>query len=135
MKLGMVALQAHRARLVLVVDDEPYLLGLLERALCDAGYGVQSAPNGLRALELALRSGVSPDVLVADLRMPGLNGVDLAARITARHPGTKVLLISGGDPDHTQVPWAFLKKPFSPVELLRAIERILDLPSSPGLPM
>lgn len=118
----MAARKAHRARLVLVVDDEPVLLAIMERALCEAGYGVQGASNGLRALELAGWS--SPDVLVTDIQMAGLNGVDLARLVTAKRPGTRVLLVSAGDPAHREVTWAFLRKPFSPEQLVEAVDRL-----------
>jgi DNA-binding NtrC family response regulator len=122
----MAAPQAHRARLVLVVDDEPDLLGIMERALCDAGYGVLAASDGLRALGLAER--VTPDILVTDLRMEGLNGFDLARLVTAKHPETRVLLVSGGDPDHTQVPWPLVRKPFSLERFVEAVDRLLETP-------
>ena len=130
----MAAPLAHRARLVLVVDDEPLLLGIMERALCEAGYCVQSASNGLRALELALKWAAPPDMLVTDLRMDGLNGADLARLITARHPATRVLVVSGGDPDHTQVTWPFLRKPFALEQLVEAVDRLLGVPGGVTAP-
>jgi DNA-binding NtrC family response regulator len=66
---------------------------------------------------------------VTDLRMDGLNGVDLAALITARHPVTQVRLVSAGDPDHNEVAWSFLRKPFSLEELVEAVDRLLESPS------
>jgi DNA-binding NtrC family response regulator len=123
----MAAQKAHRARLVLVVDDEPVLLAIMERALCDAGYGVQGAANGLRALELAGRN--PPDVLVTDLQMAGLNGVDLARLVTAKRPSTRVLMVSAGDPAHREVAWAFLRKPFSPEQLVEAVDRLGEAPA------
>ena len=63
----MAAPEPRRARLVLVVDDEPMLLGIMERVLCEAGYGVLSAANGRRALELVLQAVAPPDILVTDL--------------------------------------------------------------------
>ena len=74
----MAAPKADPAPVVLVVDDEPILLRLMERALTEAGYLVQGASNGLRALELVGSSPCPPDILVTDLRMEPLNGFDLA---------------------------------------------------------
>ncbi len=124
----MAAPEARRARLVLVVDDEPVLLGIMERVLCEAGYGVLSAANGRRALELVLQAVAPPDILVTDLRMDGLNGAALAALITARYPATRVLLVSAGDPDYREVPWPFLRKPFLPDQLVEAVDRLLEAP-------
>jgi DNA-binding NtrC family response regulator len=60
--------------------------------------------------------------------MDGLNGFDLAQRVTGEHPVTRVLLVSGGDPDHTQVPWPLLRKPFSLEQLVEAVDRLLEPP-------
>jgi DNA-binding NtrC family response regulator len=121
----MAAPKAEPAPVVLVVDDEPILLRLMERAFTEAGYLVQGASNGLRALELIGSSPCPPDILVTDLRMEPLNGFDLARLVTAKHPHTQVLLVSGYDADHTEPPWPFLRKPFSPQALVRAVEQLL----------
>jgi DNA-binding NtrC family response regulator len=121
----MAAPKAEPAPVVLVVDDEPILLRLMERAFTEAGYLVQGASNGLRALELIGSSPCPPDILVTDLRMDPLNGFDLARLVTAKHPHTQVLLVSGYDADHTEPPWPFLRKPFSPEALVRAVEQLL----------
>jgi DNA-binding NtrC family response regulator len=121
----MAAPKADPAPVVLVVDDEPILLRLMERALAEAGYRVEGASNGLRALELVGDSPYPPDVLVTDLRMDGLNGVDLAKLVTQNHPHTQVLLVSGYDPDHTEPAWPFLRKPFPPQALVAAVEQLL----------
>ena len=121
----MAAPKADPAPVVLVVDDEPILLRLMERALAEAGYRVEGASNGLRALELVGDSPYPPDVLVTDLRMDGLNGVDLAKLVTQNHPHTQVLLVSGYDPDHTEPTWPFLRKPFPPQALVAAVEQLL----------
>jgi CheY-like chemotaxis protein len=121
----MAAPQADPAPVVLVVDDEPMVLRLMERALIEAGYRVQGASNGLRALELAGNLPGPPDVLVTDLRMEPLNGADLARLVTAKHPNTRVLLVSGYDPEHTDLTGPFLRKPFSPQELVHAVEQLV----------
>jgi CheY-like chemotaxis protein len=110
---------------VLVVDDEPIVLLLMERVLADAGYHVQSASNGLRALELVGQWPAPPDLLITDLRMPGLNGYELARRVTAMHPSVRVLLVSAADPEHAEPGWPFVRKPFSPEALLRAVEQLV----------
>jgi CheY-like chemotaxis protein len=126
----MAAPQADPAPVVLVVDDEPILLRLMERALAEAGYRVQGAASGLSALELAATLPGPPDVLVTDLCMDGLNGVDLARLLTSKHPRTQVLLVSGFPAGHTEPAWPFLRKPFSPEVLVRAVEQLLC--ASPG---
>jgi DNA-binding NtrC family response regulator len=122
----MAAPEARRARLVLVVDDEPILLALMERALREAGYPVLSAPNGREALRLVLQAVTPPGILVTDIRMDGLNGAALAALITARYSATRVLLVSAGDPEYRQVPWPFLRKPFTLDQLIDAVDGLLE---------
>ena len=121
----MAAPKADPARVVLVVDDEPIVLRMMERVLAEAGFCVQSASSGLRALELAGRWATPPDLLVTDLRMDGLNGSDLARLITHRHPVVRVLLVSAADPEHLEPGWPFLRKPFGHEELLHAVELLL----------
>ena len=121
----MAAPKADPASVVLVVDDEPMLLRLMERALAEAGCRVQGASSGLRALELVSSLPYPPDLLVTDLRMDRLNGVDLARLVTAKHPHTPVLLVSGYDPDHTEPAWPFLRKPFALEALVHAVEQLL----------
>jgi CheY-like chemotaxis protein len=123
----MAAPQADAAPVILVVDDEPMVLRLMERALIEAGYRVQGASNGLHALELAGNLPGPPDVLVTDLRMEPVNGADLARLVTAKHPNTRVLLVSGYDPEHTELAAPFLRKPFSPQELVHAVEQLVTL--------
>ena len=98
----MAAPQAEPATAVLVVDDEPLVLRFTERVLADAGYRVQSAADGIRALELVGPWSIPPDLLITDLRMPGLNGCELARRISAIHPSVRVLLVSAADPEHLE---------------------------------
>ena len=75
---------------VLVVDDDPDKLGLLEVALTMAGYEVRTARDGEEALaELA---SFQPDLVVSDVMMPGMNGYELARRIR-ENPQTKFIPI------------------------------------------
>ena len=121
----MAAPQADPAPVVLVVDDEPIVLRLMERVLAGAGYHVQSAPDGLTALGLTGQWSAPADLLVTDLRMPGLNGYELARRVTTMHPSVRVLLVSAADPEHSEPGWPFVRKPFSPEALLIAVEQLV----------
>jgi two-component system, cell cycle response regulator CpdR len=127
----MAAPQAEPATAVLIVDDEPLVLRFTERVLADAGYRVQSAADGILALELVGQWSIPPDLLITDLRMPGLNGCELARRISAIHPSVRVLLVSAADPEHPEPGWPFVRKPFSPEALLRAVEQLVG-PSPRG---
>lgn len=80
-------------RSVLVVDDEEILANTTVEILNLAGFCAFSAYDGQTALELAAK--FHPDVLLTDVVMPGMNGVELAVAISKVLPATEVLLISG----------------------------------------
>src|SRR5262249_26637499 len=77
---------------VLLVEDEELVRAFATTALERAGFRVLTASRGTEALEVSERSGVSVDVLVSDLMMPGMGGRELAERVVARNPATRVVL-------------------------------------------
>jgi FixJ family two-component response regulator len=115
---------------VFLVDDEPSVRRALTRLLRVAGLEVASFPSG-EAL-LADVSGLGPACVVADLRMPGLTGLELQEELARRGLNLPVLLISG----HADVPSSvramkagavdFLEKPVSAPDLLEAVHRALE---------
>jgi CheY-like chemotaxis protein len=78
---------------VFVVDDTPLIAYTLSEILCDRGYSVIPYTDPVRALREA--QSLLPDVLISDVEMPVLDGVDLAIQMQAQCPGCKVLLMSG----------------------------------------
>jgi two-component system cell cycle sensor histidine kinase/response regulator CckA len=124
-----VAAQAGPAH-ILLVDDEPALLRLATQALERAGHRVTTAEDGQDALE-QLQDGLSPDLLVTDVAMPGLDGVELASGATALILGLPVLLLSGYaastlSVDLRQKGWGFLAKPWTADSLCAAVAKALD---------
>jgi two-component system cell cycle sensor histidine kinase/response regulator CckA len=83
------------AGLILLVEDEPPLLRLAERALRNAGFEVLAAPSGEEALEMLEGGAPKPAILVSDMVMPGIDGLALAARLRERDASLPVLLVSG----------------------------------------
>ena len=82
-----------RRRSVLVVDDDPDVRGVLEEFLALKGYDVRVSPDGAAAVrELA---GTAPGVVLLDIEMPGLSGVDALTTIKAMAPATAVIMVSG----------------------------------------
>ena len=82
-----------RRRSVLVVDDDPDVRGVLEEFLALKGYDVRVSPDGAAAVrELA---GTAPGVVLLDIEMPGLSGVDALPTIKAMAPATAVIMVSG----------------------------------------
>src|SRR5919199_1562493 len=114
---------------VLLVDDQPLIRAGL-RMLCDAEADldvVGEADNGRDAVVLAAR--LVPDVVVMDLRMPGVDGITATTRILAERPAARVLVLTTfGDDDHlypalTAGACGFLVKDAPPGELLDGIRR------------
>ena len=88
---------------MVVVDDAPAIAEVLRSYLGYAGYAVDAAPDGRRALELIER--VSPDVVVTDVLMPLLSGTDLLRRLRAddRHRHIPVVLFTGLPADNADI--------------------------------
>lgn len=110
---------------ILVVDDEDDLRRLLCRALRQDGYRVFEAGNGEDALDVAARHGKDLRLLVTDLRMPGMNGRELAERLTQEWPGLPVLYISGFSEVAPEPGVPFLRKPFRLDALKREIRKLV----------
>jgi len=105
-------------RKVLVVDDDPVVGKSFDRVLSGKGYAVITAANGEEALK---KLGAEDyDVVYADIKMPGMNGLEVAEKVKARKPWTPVVIITGyGTPEHEVRAKAagvtsFLHKPLSP---------------------
>jgi two-component system cell cycle sensor histidine kinase/response regulator CckA len=127
--MGTPAPQRQVERVAVVVDDEEMVCRYMARVLIDAGLRVLEARDGQEALSLLESLGPSAaGLVVSDVSMPRMNGVELATAIGHRWPAIPVLLVSGrGSPssDHTG---AFLEKPFTPNALLASVEELLASP-------
>ncbi len=115
---------------LLVVDDEQHLAEVLRRGLTHEGFAVDVAHDGPRALELAADSEY--DVILLDLRLPGVSGYEVARQLRARDDWTPILVLSAKDGEYDEADALdfgaddFLAKPFSFVVLqarLRALVR------------
>jgi CheY-like chemotaxis protein len=112
---------------VLVAEDDPLVREVVHRVLVDAHFEVESPADPLRAVEALKDGDRMPDLLVADVRMPGISGPQLAVRLRTVRPDLPVLFISGHVGRELPPRWLeqattmFLRKPFSPGELLAAI--------------
>jgi PAS domain S-box-containing protein len=116
---------------VLVVEDDLMVRQTTRRILIEFGYEVVEAPDGDAALRL-LDTMATPDVVITDLVMPSLDGVELSARLRQRWPQLPVILVSGYTNRPESVRQAsshitrYLSKPFSPTELLQLVRGMLD---------
>lgn len=113
----MPAVSPHRSRThnILVVDDEEEVREILAETLVDFGYQVITAASGEEALPV-LRRERTVSLVITDVRMPGMSGLELAERIREGWPDVKIVLISGYFLPQA-VPQRFLKKPFHMKEL------------------
>jgi len=107
---------------VLLVEDELALREVLGQALRRAGFTVREAADGVEALQALRRLRHAPDLVLADVRMPRLGGVELARELARLHPEMPVALMSGysqESPVEAGRPGpAFLAKPFTPQQLV-----------------
>jgi DNA-binding response OmpR family regulator len=117
-----------RVRL-LVVEDEQALADVVSAGLVREGFAVDVAGDGRRALELAADG--SYDVIVLDLRLPGMSGYDVARTLRARQDWTPILVLSAKDGEYDQADALdlgaddFLAKPFSFVVLLARLRALV----------
>jgi two-component system, NtrC family, response regulator HydG len=114
---------------ILVVDDAPDTLELLQRNLASQGGTVHTASGAADAL--ALLESVPVDLVVTDVRMPGVSGLDLIRQVRTRHPGVELIVITGyatieGAVEALQLGACdYLAKPFTDEELFQAVRRVL----------
>jgi DNA-binding NtrC family response regulator len=115
---------------VLVVDDENAVRRFAVRVLEREGYIVLEARDGVDALEL-LRKDASVGVVVSDIVMPRLNGVELMQALASSHPDLPVILMSGYATSALSdmgiaAPCSILVKPFPPERLLEEVRRCIQ---------
>jgi CheY-like chemotaxis protein len=118
--LHMTSVLNGRSAMILVVDDDPEVREIVSEFLLDSGHTVVQAEGGPQALRL-LNGGVHPDLVITDVRMPEMSGIELADRIARDQPDMKVILISGFFVSQ-RVDRRVLKKPFRMKELADAVE-------------
>jgi CheY-like chemotaxis protein len=105
-----------KGRRILVVDDEEEVREILADMLEDFGCVVLTAASGEEALPILAHDCGGVAMVITDVRMPGMSGLELADEVRRRWPGVKIILISGYFvPPET--PQRFLKKPFHMNEL------------------
>jgi CheY-like chemotaxis protein len=118
----------HKQAFVLVVDDDPFALEITRDILLTMGYRVETARDGLKAMECLQHRQYN--IVVSDLQMPGMDGISLAHRIKQRDPQVHVVIMTGLAVTNVQVQmntgvvdgWVF--KPFDINELRCVLQQI-----------
>lgn len=119
----------HPSPTVLVIDDEPQMLRFLRVMLETDGYSVYEAMTG--PLGLGLIPAVSPDLVLLDVMMPGMDGVEVCGRICLEYPGLPVVILTGHDDVELEQRCLaagasrFLSKPLMPGQLYDVMESLL----------
>ena len=122
---------------ILIVDDDSRVTSALRRTLAYEGYSVSVAENGERALALA-RARL-PELVILDLMLPGMNGLEVCRRLRADGQGTSVLMLTARDAVADRVAGLetgaddYLVKPFALEELLARVKALLRRRSAPDV--
>jgi CheY-like chemotaxis protein len=118
-------------RTVLVVDDEPLVANTLATILSQAGFDARPAYNGAHALQAAREQ--LPGFLLTDVRMPGMDGIELAMRVADEFPSCEILLFSGNATSadlesarRAGYEFPLMEKPIHPADLVRYITSCFD---------
>jgi DNA-binding NtrC family response regulator len=122
----MIGLFVAMQHSVLVVDDDGDVCEMLSELLSQAGYDVRCAHDGEEAWADVQRD--PPDLILSDIRMPKLDGIDLASRLISGGYRTPIILMSASHTDRVGVSAAFIRKPFGFDHLLTVIARALNSP-------
>ena len=118
---------------ILIVDDEPEVRNVCRTALEYAGFAVQVAETGTEALKIVRDR--APEVVVCDLRLPGMSGAETVLRLMSIEPATRVIVTSGdggvladaADLFEALENLVILIKPFRLAQLVEAVHRELDV--------
>jgi DNA-binding response OmpR family regulator len=124
--------RVFRAATVLVAEDEDAIRTMVREVLRAAGYEVLEAPNATEALRIHELHRDRIDLLLTDIAMPDVNGVELARQLSGKSSNLRTLFMSGFSAN-SLLDGAFLQKPFTPSELTVKIREVLDERPTPVL--
>ncbi len=131
-RVSRASLRGHET--ILLVEDEDLVRQIARRILQSHGYTVLEARDGNEALQIYERHEGHIHLMLTDLVMPGLGGLELAHRLASRYPGMRVLFMSGYadngimDKDMQDQGLVYLQKPFEAHALTRKVREALDAP-------
>jgi CheY-like chemotaxis protein len=123
--------QESKSPFILVVDDEKRIADTLALILCSKEYAAEAAYDGATALQICRKR--LPDLIISDVVMPGMSGIELAITVSREFPSSKILLFSGQAATDQMMQQArlaghqfeLLAKPLHPTQLLEKVTTLL----------
>ncbi|HHZ09726.1 MAG TPA: response regulator [Rhizobiales bacterium] len=118
---------------ILVVEDDDSVRIFTARALAASGHAVETAEDGESGLERIGRAGADYDLVLSDIRMPVMDGIEMALRAARAHPGLKILLMTGYAEQRERaaelagVILDVVQKPFTLAQIRSEVERALAI--------
>ena len=119
--------QAVNRRAILVVDDEEFDRKLVQYALKPFDHAILEAKNASDAIRVYEANSAAIDLVITDVKMPGMNGVELANELKMHQPALKVLFMSGFSTIKEIDPDLFIQKGFDLEQLAQKVARALNL--------
>jgi CheY-like chemotaxis protein len=122
------------SEIILLVEDDDAVRGVVCRILRRSGYTVLEATNGVEALRVCADPGVEIDAIITDMVMPELGGREFACALQQYRPDARLVFMSGYTEDAVtrqsllEPGAAFIEKPFTPDALTRKLRSVLDAP-------
>lgn len=120
---------------ILVVDDEPEILAVLKDLLDGFGYRVETKPDAESAM-LFIRTGAAVDLVITDLRLPGMSGEDFISALRAQLPDVPVIMLTAYGTVQSYIRtrsngvFEYINKPVQAKELRRIVKAALDGPGA-----
>lgn len=114
---------------ILVLDDEEIVRVSCKKCLIPEGYDVDVAANGVEGLSMTENNRY--DVILTDLKMPDMDGMEFLVKVKERHPDTKVIMITGYSTVEHAVKamrmgaYNYIEKPFTPDALIEAVKEAM----------
>jgi DNA-binding response OmpR family regulator len=121
--------RSNESRTVLIIEDDPTVSGVVNTLLTNEGYQVEVAADGMIGLERAFL--IKPDLVLVDLKLPGLNGTEVCKRLRTGRMNTPIIVVTADGDEFDKVLLLelgaddYVTKPFSARELLARIRAVL----------
>ena len=115
---------------ILVVDDEEVVRNLLQRTLTESGYNVTTAPDGEEALSVVSQGEV--DVVLLDIKMPGMSGIEVLGKLTTDWPDICVIVVTAVVDTQTSIEalkmgaYDYITKPFNRSNVVRKVQEAIE---------